>query len=230
MGTLGRGCVPSPAPDPASTPEGAHVPARADVGSLGSHRPGSLKSETDAFHPTNIGGCMSSSGHGCLCARASGSCRAPWEQAGCQHQDCQRPHCWGHTTAPTEEGHKLDQGRSPRCPAASGRVNCRPTMGRGHFDSRQGTPEWARAPASRPGGAHPQGDSSGAAVPRLAEQSQALPLTALLLTGLNSTSKAGDRRVPVSIPAPSAPALPHSGCSQREALQGKSRHTKARWR
>lgn len=67
----------------------------------------------------------------------------------------------------------------------------------------------------------------GPTVPRLAEQSQALPLTAPLLTGLNSTSKAGD--VPVPIPVPSAPVLLYSGCPQREALQGKSRHTKARW-
>lgn len=52
-------------------------------------------------------------------------------------------------------------------------------------------------------------------------------LTTLLLTGLNSTSKAGDIAVP--IPAPSDPALPYSGCPQWEALEGKSRHTKARW-
>ena len=68
---------------------------------------------------------------------------------------------------------------------------------------------------------------SRVAVLRLTEQSQALMLTTLLLTGLNSTSKAGD--VPVPIPAPSAPSLSYSGCSQQEALEGKSRHTKARW-
>lgn len=98
------------------------------------------------FHPTNIGGCRSNSGHSHPHARASGSCRAPQQPSGCRHpllQTCPCPCTWGHTMALSEGAHKLERGRCHTAMGCEGQLGESQTHcgQRGHFNSRQGTPE-----------------------------------------------------------------------------------------
>lgn len=80
--------------------EGAYIPARATAGGWESsptltqppqHSSGPKAQIRDPhvssllFAPQTLEAARSNSGRGCPCARARGSCRAPREQAGCQH-------------------------------------------------------------------------------------------------------------------------------------------------